>query len=181
MKQPCFSFLYVRYKHQQTFLAACCSQRCHWSSLFELIGGRSKTRPDHSKASFSVRIFPFPIPTMSLDQIHLLPLGKQQDILNGPALSPPPGIIPNLDDPPNHNEFALGVTTFLLVVSTIGAFLRAYAQLFCIKKLHIEDCKTLDFSFKSSDQLIACRHSSSFLCLRMPAPFHATYGLPVAD
>lgn len=80
---------------------------------------------------------------MSLDQLHLLPPGKQRAILNGSALSPPPGIIPNLENPPNRNDLAMFVTTFLLAVSTIGAFLRAYAQLFCIKKLHIEDCKDL--------------------------------------
>ncbi|RYP85595.1 hypothetical protein DL769_000936 [Monosporascus sp. CRB-8-3] len=52
---------------------------------------------------------------MSLDQIHLLPLEQQEAILNGPALPPPPGIIPSLENPPNKNYIALPVVTLGLV------------------------------------------------------------------
>ncbi|KAI1131672.1 hypothetical protein F5Y10DRAFT_275404 [Nemania abortiva] len=64
---------------------------------------------------------------MSLDQLHNLPEAAQQAILNGPALAPPPGIIPNLDHPPNQNALGLAVTT----IST-------YAKLHGGKKPHYE-------------------------------------------
>jgi hypothetical protein len=77
---------------------------------------------------------------MSLDRIHLLPPADQEKKLNGPALLPPQGVLPNLDDPPNGNILTLAIIGLCLGLSTIVFLLRAYSQLFCIKKFHFEDC-----------------------------------------
>lgn len=78
---------------------------------------------------------------MSLDQLYLLPEAAQEAILNGPALVPPAGVIPNLDNPPNRNALGLAITTVCLSVSTVAFVLAAYAKLRCLKKVHLEDCK----------------------------------------
>ncbi|KAI1779525.1 hypothetical protein F4818DRAFT_399593 [Hypoxylon cercidicola] len=76
---------------------------------------------------------------MSLDNFYLLPLATQETVLNGPALAPPPGVVPNLDDPPNNNMLALAVGTSCLCVSTIAFALGAYSKLRLMKNIHIED------------------------------------------
>lgn len=78
---------------------------------------------------------------MSLDNFHLLPAAQQEAILNGPALAPPPGVIPNLDNPPNSNTLALAVGISCICVSTIAVVLGTYSKLRLMKNLHIEDCK----------------------------------------
>ncbi|TRX89573.1 hypothetical protein FHL15_009482 [Xylaria flabelliformis] len=80
---------------------------------------------------------------MSLEQISSLPPAQQQAILNGPALAPPAGVVPNLDNPPNSNVLCLIIMTIFLVIATLVFTLAVYAKLFYIKKLHVEDCKTI--------------------------------------
>ncbi|KAI0914583.1 hypothetical protein F4823DRAFT_636026 [Ustulina deusta] len=76
---------------------------------------------------------------MSLDQLHSLPPAQQQAILNGPALAPPAGVVPNLDNPPNGNVLCLGIITFLLILATSTFILAVYVKLFYVKKLYLED------------------------------------------
>ncbi|KAI1275365.1 hypothetical protein F5Y07DRAFT_369840 [Xylaria sp. FL0933] len=76
---------------------------------------------------------------MSLDQLHLLPPAQQEAILNGPALAPPAGIVPNLENPPNSNTLGLAVETFLFTLSTVAAILAAYVKIFVTKRRHLED------------------------------------------
>ncbi|KAI8631465.1 hypothetical protein F5Y19DRAFT_473138 [Xylariaceae sp. FL1651] len=75
---------------------------------------------------------------MSLD-LSQLPLIQQQRILNGPALAPPPGIVPNFDNPPNQNHFGTLTNVMCLTTTVIVIGLRAYAKIFCVKQVHIED------------------------------------------
>lgn len=80
---------------------------------------------------------------MSLDQITYLPLDQQEKILDGPSLEPPPGVIPNFDNPPSNNPLAHGVLTLCLVLAVFAALIRGYAKLFCARKVRIEDCMFL--------------------------------------
>ncbi|KAK5634677.1 hypothetical protein RRF57_010390 [Xylaria bambusicola] len=73
------------------------------------------------------------------DKLHDLPEWLQEIILNGPALAPPPGVKSNLDNPPNLNTLGIAVTTLCLAISTIVFALAAYAKLYCMRKVHIED------------------------------------------
>ncbi|KAI2470041.1 hypothetical protein F4781DRAFT_430777 [Annulohypoxylon bovei var. microspora] len=74
-----------------------------------------------------------------LAQLPSLPLEEQEDILNGPALSPPANIVPNLDNPPNGNTLALVVITFCLSIVILAVLLRAYVKIFVVHKLFLED------------------------------------------
>ncbi|KAM7213831.1 hypothetical protein V8F06_010763 [Rhypophila decipiens] len=76
---------------------------------------------------------------MSLSQISSLPPAQQEAILNGPALGPPPGVLPNLTDPPNRNQFASAVTIICLVAATFSVLLRVVLQVFVMKKVRITD------------------------------------------
>ncbi|KAL7621866.1 hypothetical protein AAE478_007366 [Parahypoxylon ruwenzoriense] len=60
-------------------------------------------------------------------------------LLNGPALAPPDGVIPNFDNPPNRNYIAQAVLPLCLVATTLAFLLRAYARLFCLKKIELPD------------------------------------------
>ncbi|KAI0415520.1 hypothetical protein F5X98DRAFT_346232 [Xylaria grammica] len=56
-----------------------------------------------------------------------------------PALEPPPGIQPNFDNPPNGNiqaHFGIAICIFLVFV---GASLRAYSKIVCMKEVKLED------------------------------------------
>lgn len=97
----------------------------------------------HDSSSDAAKPQQSPTHDMSLDQLHLLPLAQQEAILNGPAHAPPPGVIPNLDSPPNNNALAVFAASICLVVSTVAFLIGAYAKIFCTKKIHIEDCKSV--------------------------------------
>ncbi|XXG96157.1 hypothetical protein Hte_002436 [Hypoxylon texense] len=75
---------------------------------------------------------------MSADISALTP--EQLDaLLNGPALAPPDGVIPNFDNPPNKNYIAAAVVPICLAATTIAVLLRTYARIFCVKKVGIPD------------------------------------------
>ncbi|TRX96991.1 hypothetical protein FHL15_002297 [Xylaria flabelliformis] len=76
----------------------------------------------------------------ALDSPHPLPPEIQNAILNGPALAPPRiDIVPNFEHPPNANLFARAITTIALVLVTIVIILRAYAKMFIVRKLQLQD------------------------------------------
>lgn len=70
-----------------------------------------------------------------------LPAQVQEQILNGPALAPPEGTIPNLVDPPNHNGMAIAIAVVCLFFGTSVGLLRAFSRLFVSRKLQLEDCE----------------------------------------
>ncbi|OTA94161.1 hypothetical protein M434DRAFT_394923 [Hypoxylon sp. CO27-5] len=72
------------------------------------------------------------------DLSQLTPAQLEQ-LLNGPALQPPDGVIPNFDNPPNKNYIAQAVVPLCLVFTSIAVFLRVYARIFCVKKIEIPD------------------------------------------
>lgn len=59
--------------------------------------------------------------------------------MNGPAMKPPKGIVPNFDNPPNSNTEAIAVITICTVLVFIFTLLRAYSRLFVAKKPRIDD------------------------------------------
>ncbi|KAI8623621.1 hypothetical protein F5Y19DRAFT_492473 [Xylariaceae sp. FL1651] len=77
---------------------------------------------------------------MDLSQLHNLPQEQQDEILNGPALMPPPGIVSNFDSPPNGDALAYTAVTLCLVVSTIAVSIRVYAKFICARRIKLEDC-----------------------------------------
>ncbi|KAI0842992.1 hypothetical protein F5Y06DRAFT_78483 [Hypoxylon sp. FL0890] len=74
-----------------------------------------------------------------LNQLSSLPLDEQEAFLDGPALTPPPNVVPNLDNPPNNNALALVMVTIHLAIVTIAMVLRAYAKIFVARRVFLED------------------------------------------
>ncbi|KAI0120259.1 hypothetical protein F4776DRAFT_245179 [Hypoxylon sp. NC0597] len=74
-----------------------------------------------------------------IHQLSSLPPEEHEEILDGPALTPPPGITPNLDNPSNNNALAVAIITLSLAIMTIAISLRAYAKIFVARKVFLED------------------------------------------
>lgn len=60
--------------------------------------------------------------------------------LNGPALTPPPGVTPILDHPPNNNSLASAINSVSLIVVTLLVLARCYLRL-ATRTIFIEDCE----------------------------------------
>lgn len=86
-----------------------------------------------------------------------------ETLLNGPAGQPPPGVIPNFDDPPNINGLVILTLTICLVFATLAVLMRTYTKLFLIRSWDYEDCKLFSnlYSPRSIPQLMTfrCDHS----------------------
>ncbi|OTB02095.1 hypothetical protein M426DRAFT_13799 [Hypoxylon sp. CI-4A] len=74
-----------------------------------------------------------------LEKLPSLPPDQLEEILEGPALSPPPNIASDFDDPLNNNTLASSVIICCLVVTTAATSLRAYAKIIVARKAHLED------------------------------------------
>jgi hypothetical protein len=80
----------------------------------------------------------------------LTPAQKEQ-FLNGPALGPPPGVVPNFTDAPNRTALCFGITITCVVLVTFGAIIRLYTRIFCIKKMRVEDCMLMFLFIRDLD------------------------------
>lgn len=74
-----------------------------------------------------------------LDFSHLSPSDLDK-ALNGPALQPPPGVIPNFEHPGNKNTVALVALIICLVVSSTSLVIRAYVRFWKTRQQHVGDC-----------------------------------------
>ncbi|KAI1348543.1 hypothetical protein F5Y01DRAFT_306736 [Xylaria sp. FL0043] len=93
---------------------------------------------------------------MSHDLFHSLPLKVQEAILNGPAYIPPPGVVPNLEHPPNRNRLVLIVIIICLTVATIASLLRGYSRICILRNVSREDCEIASTSDIFSVACAAC-------------------------
>ncbi|KAI0843734.1 hypothetical protein F5Y06DRAFT_10101 [Hypoxylon sp. FL0890] len=64
-------------------------------------------------------------------------------LLNGPALSPPTGVTPQLDNPPNCEAAAKAVPIICLLVSTLAMAMRLYTRSRIIRQMNITDYSLL--------------------------------------
>ena len=78
---------------------------------------------------------PYPSPTPDQLEIAL------QKLLNGPAGTPPAGIVPNFDNP--HNPAVLLYVTVGLTLgfATCAVIIRIYTKHFLLRSMGSEDCK----------------------------------------
>ena len=67
-----------------------------------------------------------------------------------PGMFPPPGVIPNFDDPYSRGETYTAVATALMVAMFIFVTCKVYTKLFIARKLGWDDCKSLQ-SFRSAN------------------------------
>jgi hypothetical protein len=59
-------------------------------------------------------------------------------LLEGPALEPPPGVIPDFANPGGHHGIGYGIVILGATLTTIAVALRLYSRV-AIKKVNIED------------------------------------------
>ncbi|KAI8963501.1 hypothetical protein F5Y11DRAFT_365088 [Daldinia sp. FL1419] len=64
---------------------------------------------------------------------------EQEAILNGPALTPPPGVTPNFDNPPNNSDGGLAVILVCLILACASSLLYTYGRIFQTKQAHFSD------------------------------------------
>ena len=67
--------------------------------------------------------------------------GHLDKLLDGPAVIPPAGILPRLDNPPNIDTICY--LTFSLCVSfaSLAVVIRIYTKYFLIRSIAYEDCE----------------------------------------
>lgn len=64
---------------------------------------------------------------------------KLQALLNGPASTPPAGVVPNSHNPPNLYAFLIVTLTLALTFGTLAILTRMYTKLFIIRSIAYED------------------------------------------
>lgn len=62
-------------------------------------------------------------------------------ILDMEAMPLPEGEVRNFENPPNQNGLALAIITLTLAIGTLCVLLRAYARLYLLRKIQIEESK----------------------------------------
>lgn len=78
---------------------------------------------------------------MESDKIFYLSHFERAESLDGPALAPPPHVVPNFENPPNNNPLAHAILAVNLVFSSLFLLIRAYSKIFCMKRVEVEDCE----------------------------------------
>lgn len=78
---------------------------------------------------------------MSLEQIPYLSAEDAEAMLNGPALEPPEGVVPNYENRSTALEVLYASLSLVLLVAISAAGLRAYSRIYVVKKVRIEDGK----------------------------------------
>jgi hypothetical protein len=61
------------------------------------------------------------------------------NIMDMPAMKPPPGVIPVFDNPPNQNAMTLAILSVCLAVSIIAISLRLYSRCVIVGALQLQD------------------------------------------
>ncbi|KAL9055894.1 MAG: hypothetical protein Q9206_002973 [Seirophora lacunosa] len=67
-------------------------------------------------------------------QLASLTPQQRQNLLDGPALPPPPGVIPEFDHPPNMRTLSIAVEITGFVIATITLCIRMYTRIFVIRR-----------------------------------------------
>ena len=62
-------------------------------------------------------------------------------LLNGPAATPPPGVLPILEDAPNLDVAAIIASTICLVFASLAVFIRVYTRQFLLHSMGYDDCR----------------------------------------
>lgn len=65
-------------------------------------------------------------------------------ILDGAAMEAPDGVEAIFDNPPNQNGLAIAIITVTMVIATLCIFMRAYARVYLLRKVGLEESESLD-------------------------------------
>ena len=75
-------------------------------------------------------------------------LAALRTLLEGPAMSPPAGVVPDFDNPANLDNYATVCNALSIAFPTLAVVLRMYTKVFILRVLAWEDC---GFRFLSYD------------------------------
>ena len=67
-------------------------------------------------------------------------------LLEGPAMSPPAGVIPDFDHAPNLDIYVAMTITLCVIFATLAVLLRIYTKVFILRVLAWEDCRFISTS-----------------------------------
>ena len=73
--------------------------------------------------------------------------GRLEILLNMPAVPPPAGIIPNLDNPPSIDTICYTTFSLCLSLASLAVGIRLYTKSFVIRCIAYEDCEYPKFVF----------------------------------
>ena len=62
-------------------------------------------------------------------------------LLEGPAMSPPAGVIPDFDHAPNLDIYVAITITLCFIFATLTILLRMYTKVFILRVIAWEDCR----------------------------------------
>lgn len=77
-------------------------------------------------------------------------------LLEGPSAPPPPGVIPQLDNPPNHETVGKVLPAISIALVTPIVAMSIYSRIFILHKFGAADCKYLTSSLLSIWKLFVC-------------------------
>ena len=70
-----------------------------------------------------------------------------QMLLNGPAGTPPAGVLPNFQDPPNMNSVFIMTLILVEIFGTLAVVMRIYTKACIVRSFVSEDCRLSTFHF----------------------------------
>ncbi|KAL2865304.1 uncharacterized protein BJX67DRAFT_383045 [Aspergillus lucknowensis] len=103
--------------------------------------------------------------------------------LDGPALAPPAGVIPQLDNPPNENGLAIGVLSACAAFATACFFMRGYARVFLLRKFQVEEVLVI-IAYVGHSQCLGCFWGATYCTLALietPGYFVHTWNVRLRD
>lgn len=74
------------------------------------------------------------------------------------VIPPPPGIVPNFDNPPSMKTTLVVVDVTLIVISTVFVVLRLYTAQFILRRVNIPDCKCPARNYNITSLLSRCNY-----------------------
>ena len=69
---------------------------------------------------------------------------------NTSALEPPPGVIPNYNDPPTIAGALVAGLAIMIATATLAFAARVFTKVYVMKQVQLDDCKPSDASFSRS-------------------------------
>jgi hypothetical protein len=81
-------------------------------------------------------------------------------LLNGPALKPPPGVVPQLDNPPAYRTASTALPVVCLVVATLGLAMRLYTRIRVLRQVNLADCECFSPTASSVVCTLYCTNPS---------------------
>ena len=86
-------------------------------------------------------------------------LAALRTLLEGPAMSPPAGVVPDFDNPANLDNYATVCNALGIAFATVAVVLRIYTKVFILRVLAWEDCGShfLSYNVTAVDLLLLLR------------------------